>query len=849
MVDSLLDTLDADEAYRHFMLDGQTIILTDYLEIRPENEQRLKEHIRTGKILIGPWYNLPDVFLVSGESLIRNLFWGHKSVPDWAPVTKVGYLPDQFGLISQMPQILQGFGIDSAIIWRGLGISWEKTKSEFVWRGPDGTEVLAHRLPPREGYFNAVDLPQETDQVRRKVEELTEQLRRYSSTNNLLLMNGQDHRFAQEHIPALIKQVNRLLKDAKIIHSSLPLFIQSLKKSTPRLKTVKGEFYSGRYTRVHPGVLSCRIHLKQANTQTEHLLQKWAEPFSALAWVETGSYPKAFLDLAWKYLLQNHPHDSICGCSIDQVGEDMMTRFSNARQVGEELSSKALQQIGAQIDASFLQGDETALVVFNSLNWSRSDWVQAEVTFPVEMKVETFRLEDTQGNPIPYYLHRSEPYVHFFNPAKYLDFEKRSRFEISFLAENLPSLGYRCYVIKPGAAPRPPATPHLLSPRQNVLENEHLRVVIGENGTFDLLHKKSGVVCEGCHYFEDGADKGTLFNYSYPEHDRVITSLKGDASVTLMENTAFFARYKIEIALLLPLRLCSDRKRRSKELIRYPITSYVSLCSDVPRVEIETHLRNRAKDHRLRVLFPSGIKTDSSYAEGQFDVVRRPVEVPGAVDWAEDPMPTYPQRTFVDVHDEASGLGLLNQGLPEYEVKDDRHRTVALTLLRCVEWLTAPGVLTVRTHKGEPFWQHSPGGQCLGDYVFHYALYPHSGNWQTAKVYRQAHQHNTGCRAIQVDRHSGRLPAEQCFVSTRPDTVLVSCFKKAETRDSLILRLFNISGRKVQARVRFHRNIESAYLVNLNEEREGKLIVRDGTLSFPMPGKKICTIELSRSSE
>jgi len=844
MVDSLLDTLDADEEYRYFTLDGQTILLDDYLEVRPENERRLKKYIRTGKILIGPWYNLADEFLVGGESLIRNLFWGHKSIQDWAPVTKVGYMPDQFGLISQMPQILRGFGIDNAIFWRGLGISWKKTGSEFIWQGPDGTKILAHRLPPGEGYFNAVDLPEETDKACRRVEELKEQLCRYRTTNNLLLMNGQDHRFAQTHIPALIKKLNTILKDAEIIHSSLPLFIQSLKKSKPRLKTVKGEFYSGRYSRVHPGVLSSRIHLKQVNTQTENLLQKWAEPFSALAWVGTRSYPEPFLNLAWKYLLRNHPHDSICGCSIDEVDEEMMTRFSVSRQISEELTSKALHQIGARIDTSFLKDDETALVVFNSLNWSRSDWVKAKVTFPKEMNVENFSLEDSKGNPVPYHLHRSESYINFFSPVKYLTFEKASRFEVSFFAEDVPSLGYRVYLVKPRVSPQPLAPDNLLSPEQNILENEYLRVTIKKNGTFDLLDKKSNIIYEGCHYFEDGGDKGTLYNYSYPENDRVITSLKQDASITLMENTEFSARYKIETGLALPLRLSPDRKRRSKELVNYPITSYVSLYSGVPRVEIETRLRNRAQDHRLRVLFPSGVETDFSYAQGQFDVLRRPVKVPDSKDWAEDPMPTYPQRAFVDVSDKDRGMGVLNQGLAEYEVKDDKERTIALTLLRCVEWVTAPGLLTVRTHKGEPFWQHSPAGQCPGDYVFRYALYPHSGNWQTAKVYQQAYQHNIGCRVIQVDKHNGKLPAEQSFVSIEPDNLIVSCLKKTETRNSLILRVFNISGRKVGARVKFYGNIKNAYLVNLNEKRERKLTVRGGTVSFAVPRKKIYTIEI-----
>jgi len=849
MIDRLLEILDGNYDYKYFMLDGQTILLDDYLEIRPENKERLKKHIQSGRILIGPWHVLGDEFLVNGESLIRNLLWGHKTAKEWGEVAKVGYLPDQFGHISQLPQILRGFEIDNVIFWRGSGIPWEDSKSEFLWEGPDGSKILTHRLPihppDNEGYFNAARLPLESDKAYQRIKYLKEDLSAYATSNNLLLMNGVDHMLPQETIPQTIKEVNRRLKGGEIIHSNLFRFIQSIKRSKPHLVTIKGEFYSSRYTRIHPGVLSTRIHLKQAHLKSENLLQRWAEPFSALAWVEKNPYPKPFLDLAWRYFFQNHPHDTLYGCCIDAVDKETMSRYSLSREISEHLAIKSLHQLAKEIDTSFTKDGEVCLVVFNPLNWSRTDWVNGTVVFPPEMKVKSFKLEDDSGNSIPFYFHERESYTHFFHPVKYISWEKKTQFQISFLAKNVPAFGYKVYVVKPGGNPRPSSGQRLLSPEKSVLENEYLKISIRKNGTFDVIDKKSDVIYKRCHYFEDGGDAGTLYNYSYPRQDKIITNLEQNARIALMENTETFARYKIETKLLLPIQLTLNRKRRSKKLTRYSITSYITLAAGVPRIEIQTVVENQVKDHRLRVLFPTEIKTDFSYAEGQFDVLQRSVKLPGDfTGWAEKPMPTYPQRTFVDVSDGKRGIAVLNRGLPEYEIRNDKKRTIAITLLRGVQWITAPDLLTVRSHKGDPFWQFCPEGQCLGKYIFHYSLYPHLGDWKKGRVYQQAYQHNIGCRVIQIEKNRGKLPKHLSFIVTAPTSLIVTCLKKAEDSNSLILRVFNVLNKEAQAKIVFYRKVKRAYLVDFREEKIKKLKVRDKMISFAIPGKKIFTLEV-----
>src|SRR3989440_1547411 len=208
-IDRLLDILDHDPTFSHFMLDGQTIVLDDYLEVRPEHAERLKNYIRSGRIQVGPWYLQPDEFLVSGESLVRNLQIGLRQAAEYGEQMRAGYVPDCFGHIAQLPQILRGFGIDNAVFWRGVGA--EAHKSEFFWAAPDGTQVLVIFLASAMGYSNARDMPLVPEEFVARVELLAAPLLPMATTNSLLFMNGSDHLEPQEGLPKTIEAANKLL--------------------------------------------------------------------------------------------------------------------------------------------------------------------------------------------------------------------------------------------------------------------------------------------------------------------------------------------------------------------------------------------------------------------------------------------------------------------------------------------------------------------------------------------------------------------------------------------------------------------------------------------------------------
>ncbi|MGY5855494.1 MAG: glycoside hydrolase family 38 C-terminal domain-containing protein [Candidatus Thorarchaeota archaeon] len=373
LVDNLLNIIETDPRFTHFTFDGQTIVLEDYLEVKPEDRERLTKHIQDGRILIGPWYVLPDVYLVSGEALIRNLLMGKTIADEFGPIMNVGYIPDPFGHVSQIPQILTQFRCDSVIFARGGGDEIDDLGSEFIWEAGGGSEVLAHWLPL--SYGNAAKLPPDVDDAVSVLEDVVHKLQPWSKVGTVLLMNGSDHDEPQVHVPEIIEKYNSKNVD-KITMGTLPQFIDKIREKRSDLKHHRGEFRGSKFQNLLSGVYSTRVYLKQLNEYTQRLLERCVEPLSAIATLHDIEYPRYQLRLAWKYLLRNHPHDDICGCSIDAVHDDMVHRFRWVHEIAEPLLDRALDGI-----AQVVKSERPGVIVTNPSPYRRSDI--ALVEFPL----------------------------------------------------------------------------------------------------------------------------------------------------------------------------------------------------------------------------------------------------------------------------------------------------------------------------------------------------------------------------------------------------------------------------------------------------------------------------------
>jgi mannosylglycerate hydrolase len=337
VVDRLLDVLDADDRFAHFLLDGHTAAAFDYLEVRPEAAERLARHVRSGRIAVGPFHILMDEFLVSGETHIRNLATGIQKAHQLGRCLKAAYLPDMFGHIGQFPQILARAGIYDAFVWRGVPAKIDKTT--FRWVAPDGTSVRAAYMAT--SYSNGTYLPTSPEALRERLNQIATELERFSPEGLYLVMNGTDHAPCQPELPAALEKVTASMNDGTEVRiSSLEDYLAAL-PSEPTLEW-KGELRSGARVNLLMGVVSNRVDLRRETARVEERLARYAEPLVALY---APDVPRRYLDLAWDRLVQNSAHDSICACSVDKVTDQVWTRLTEAGDIVEYVFERAMEKL------------------------------------------------------------------------------------------------------------------------------------------------------------------------------------------------------------------------------------------------------------------------------------------------------------------------------------------------------------------------------------------------------------------------------------------------------------------------------------------------------------------------
>jgi alpha-mannosidase len=359
------------------------------------------------------------------------------------------------------------------------------------------------------------------------------------------------------------------------------------------------------------------------------------------------------------------------------------------------------------------------------------------------------------------------------------------------------------------------------------IENEFYTVEANqEDGTLTVTDKQTGAVFTGLNRFVDGGDVGDLYTYCPPDNDEYISKPMESPIIELVNSESVRSTLRVSGRWSLPIACSPARNERSAQMTVYPIVSEVSLTPGLHRIDIHTSVENTAKDHRFRVIFPLPYTVEDAAAEGTFEVRSRPIAAPRPADveeWLEEPVNTFPQKRFVDASNRAIGLGVLNRGLPEYEIVQDEsgQMAVAMTLLRCVEWLSRGDLTTRRGHAGP--MELTPEAQCLGHNEFDYALVPHSGDWEAeeALVLREAQAFNTPMRVLVSEQHEGQLSSRSTLVEVEPRALVVSAVKQSETGQGVIVRIYNPLSHAVEATIRPGFACTKAFVTNLNEDLTG----------------------------
>lgn len=865
LMDEVLDVLERDERFACFQTDGQSIPVEDYLEIRPERADRVRRLAAAGRLRMGPWYTMPDEHLVGGESLIRNLEEGLRVAAEYGHASRVGFVCDMFGHISQLPQIFRGFGIDSAFVFRG--VNEDTHRGIFRWRGPDGSELLALRFGPRDGYFDygiqvrlaaAPDVPLAPDEtLERLVKYVDLQRARLEELDAILLFDGGDHQFIEPMTPDLLERLAQARPDLDVRHTGLAEFLEAVRPQRERIARVftgelrePGRLADGQW--VIPGVLSSRIRLKQSNRARETELGLWAEPLSVLAAELVGwPYPHGFLRRAWRYLLENHAHDSICGCSPDQVHKDMEYRFDQCRLIADRVIAGALEAVASRVDLPDLAGEDFALVVFNPTQAAVDGPVELELWFDEKTRstyyeffnYETkvgFRLFDADGAELPYdYLEHAPRRRRFYRrPRKVCQGQECIVVRVA-VPLRIPAFGYTTLTCRPEASwTRHPAGGIVRGDR--VLENEHLRVVVQDNGTLALHDKRSGQSYPRLLVFEERADIGDGWYHGVAVNDRVYSSTACAADVAVVADGRQQGTLRITSRMVVPRCFEFDtRMRRSRVAEPLTIETDVTLRAGADHLELRTAIDNTVRDHRVRVLFESGAAADTYLADSAFDVVRRRIGLPADNHtYKELAVETTPQASWTAVHDERRGLAVVAPGLPETAVRDVPERTLALTLLR--------------GFRRTIFTDGEEGGQSLGPHEFRYRLVPLAGPPDRTRLAALAQRTAAGLRAVQVLPRNQAAAGERTVPRTlgqlrlRPGRALVSSLRRRPQSDAVELRLYNVHDEALTETLTFHRPAATAALTDLEGREQRPLAVAaDGAVTVEIGPRAIVTVRLT----
>ncbi|MFC0469037.1 alpha-mannosidase [Halalkalibacter kiskunsagensis] len=849
LFDDLLEKLAEDPNFHSFHLDGQTIMVDDYLQVRPNREEELKKYIREGRLIIGPWYILQDAFLTSSEANVRNLFYGMKTTKEFGQEGNLGYYPDTFGIYGQAPQLLKQAKIDVAAFGRGVtptgfnnqvyhSDDYSSPYSELNWESPDGSAVVGILFA--NWYSNGNEIPEEEEQAKEFWDKKLTDVEKFASTAELLFLNGCDHQPLQKNITDAIKTANELYPDIEFKHSGFQEYVTALKRELPKdLQTIRGELRNqktdGWSTLVNTA--SSRIYLKQANDRCQTLLESVLEPLGLM--MSDRSLHQDFTEFYWKLLMENHPHDSICGCSVDSVHREMESRFEKVEKGALKFIDEQAREIASEIDTIHENEDAIPFVLFQTGGRPTSRVLKKTVAIK-KIYFDEMHFQDIPNllkeEPIPsFHLERSDHSIVRVNTkdvgVKFgyelpKDGFRRPYYarevEVSFLYKSNITVGYeRCFLV-PTEMKKDEDESDSLTIWNNdwkKLENENMVISIHENGSYSLVDKNSGNEYRKLGILENTGDIGNEYMFKASGDMEKVTTEGGQASIKVIENNMDVASIEIKSSLFVPKQADDTLEAERETLIWHPdrrarrhhekteivFKTILTLEKEGEGLKVDVTIDNTAKDHRLRVLFPIGEGNSYHYADSIYELVKRPNQPESQ--WVNPSFDHHMQR-FVSLNNLTQGLTVASKGLHEYEIIDDN--TIALTLLRAVGEMGDWGVF------------ETPEAQCLGVNKAEFMIIPHEKDILSSNAYHTAYEFPLMPTMIQVKQKEGAFsPTKELFTWSGDKLVITAC-KPTGDGKGMVIRWFNPTNSTETLMVETT-DSKSIYLSTILEEKREKI--------------------------
>ncbi len=898
LIDYLLDILSEND-YR-FMLDGQTVILEDYLDIRLERKEELLNCIREGKIAVGPWYLLPDEWLVNQESLIRNLEFSFDLAKEYdLNLMPIAYLPDQFGHSRAIPQLITDLtNFKAAVVWRGVGL--EVVTVPFSWKSDLNSSSSLFSIYMPYGYGNAATLPDELNELEDAITTRIKDLSQYSPLPVYLLMNGTDHQLPQTYLISLVPKINSGETEVKIslLDDYVDELLSAMKNSDYIPPEYTGEFRSSARAHLLQDTYSARMWIKQWNQKVEDLLVHYAEPINTYTWLNLNrNYPSIYLKNAWRWHLHNQPHDSICGCSIDKTHEEMRARYSWAETIANSMIEDAIEHI----KDNNVEAEESSLAVFNPSNCSSLP-VYFDFSIPKELAVKGIESSDgvrydiqpiTSSEDIifessfsPFMLKSGLKLLPgrnimgvYINEVTYSEGEKSDICNIRIICDEKPigdfdiealkqkadelvqNKKYNKFEVKvtKGFSEKYCSVAYLdkwsftnfslkedldiitnvekLSVTKNKVENQFYKLIFNRNGTFDLIDKKTNQLFSNLHKFEDYGDRGDEYTFGRLGPEKAI--LRRVKRKTKL-NGQIVSEIKQIGSLKVYKELNSNRKKRKKS-VKLPISTTFRFYRDLNRIDISTTILNKAKDHRLRICFDLPFKATKTLTSTHFGFIKRKSDPEGDETYSEAPSGIQPQKRFIRIDDPTSSIGvtLINKGLPEVELVEGSR--LALTLLRSVGYLSRSDFPERPMHAG-PFLE-TPGAQEMYQtYNFDYSLFIHEDKVPMSVISDQAESFSLTPRSIEFSKASIVKEMLKPIVVVTNPWIRISSLRVKE--DKILATLYNLDNEAQNTDIFLNNEISSFDCIRIDGSIEESVSIKDSNvnINFKPLEIKLCVL-------
>lgn len=854
----VLNTLENDPEFKYFMVDAQGSLLDDYIKWRPQDKERISKLVNDGRLVIGPWYTQTDQLVISGESIVRNMYYGMKRCESFGKYMNVGYVPDSFGQSGNMPQIYRQFGIEDTLFWRGVSDDMVK-HTDYNWRGDDGSVVFTTQIPF--GYYiggNIPEEPEENEEFWQK--ECLEKAGGRSATRHIYFPNGFDQAPVRTNLPQLVKERNEKDPENEYVISCIEDYIKDVKSENPELEEVQGELVIAKHMRIHKSIFSSRSDLKVMNTQIQNYVTNVMEPLLTISYNLGNEYPHEAVAEIWKLLFENAAHDSIGSCISDTANEDVYVRYKQARDIAVNLV-----ELHSRLIATNVKNDaDMTFTAINTLPQKRKDTVIVKTYVPGGK----FAIIDEKGNDVDYTIIKSrdltdyvlsqtimlDPSRKFYVPDQVLEVT------MAIKANDVPALGYVQYSIDTQK------DSHKETADKKVLENKYYTIEVEENGSLTIVDKANNVTYKNQGILGENGDDGDSFNYSPPRKDMEVFSNESKCTVKI-SGSDIYDQAEIHFDMVVPADL--DERAEGKVSVTMLVDMTVALRKDSKVIDFNVKVDNKGLSHRLCVLFDSQIVSAFNYADQQFGLIKRPnyyekemklymesmnnktekkAGIQELANWANDqstwqepPISIEPTQSYVSLTDGKTGIAVIPQGVREYEVLDDSK--IRLTLFRTYGFMGKENLIYRPGRASGERIIETPAAQLLKEMEFNFGFTSYAGDINDSDIDTLAKQYNTNLEVYTYAEFlNGRLIFSQREIEGQnakihslfetEGNLVVSAVKKAEEDDGYIIRLYNGKDHKdLDDKIKFNFDIKEAYYTNLKEEKTEEIKVENNTIS------------------